>query len=119
MSGGAVVAGRNIALKLDPRMALEALILNRLGRLPRTRRPEWLRGLLVQGFVSECRMLRTVEPGVSRWGEGDDVNNRFASGSLADCRSQRPVPDTRNHTPPANESVRGRKPLAALRKVIG
>mgnify|MGYP007022268041 CR=1 FL=1 len=52
---------KRIALQLDPRVAFEALILNRLERIPETRRQEWLRGLLVQGFRQECQSLRVVQ----------------------------------------------------------
>lgn len=39
-----------ITLVLDRRVSLEALLLNRLLRLPATRHQEWLRGLLLLGF---------------------------------------------------------------------
>ena len=47
-----------IVLHLNRRMALEAIILNRLEMIPRPRQQEWLRGLLVQGFRDECLVLR-------------------------------------------------------------
>lgn len=47
-----------IVLHLNTRMALEAIILNRLENIPQTRQQEWLRGLLVQGFRDECEVLR-------------------------------------------------------------
>ena len=50
-----------LTLHLDPRVAFEALILNRLERIPKSRRQEWLRGLLVQGFRQECQSLRVVQ----------------------------------------------------------
>ena len=52
-----------IAIQLDSRAALEAIILNRLQRLPANRRQEWLRGLLVQGFHQECQALRRLSDG--------------------------------------------------------
>ena len=55
-----------IALQLDLRIALEAIILNRLERIPAARRQEWLRGLLVQGFRSECQTLRGTTDDVKR-----------------------------------------------------
>ncbi len=42
-----------ITLVLDRRVSLEALLLNRLLRLPATRHQEWLRGLLLLGFRRE------------------------------------------------------------------
>ena len=50
-----------LTLQLDPCVAFEALILNRLERIPKGRRQEWLRGLLVQGFRQECQSLRMVQ----------------------------------------------------------
>ena len=49
-----------IALRLDMTIAFEALILNRLVQLSASRREEWLRGLLVRGFQSECLALRQL-----------------------------------------------------------
>ncbi len=49
------------SLTLDPRMPFDALIVNRLERLPDARQHEWLHGLLVQGFLYECRQLRELE----------------------------------------------------------
>ncbi|MEQ9561466.1 MAG: hypothetical protein RLN69_03020 [Woeseiaceae bacterium] len=54
--------GKRLALKLDTEIVFEALILNRLIRLPAARREEWLRGLLVRGFQDECRAIREVQP---------------------------------------------------------
>ncbi len=105
----------SIALKLDSRMAFEALILNRLGQLPKTRQPEWLRGLLVLGFVSECKTLRDVEPGVGRSAMGHRVVHQFRY----DPAARQPGSDSRHRASADHESIRGRKPLAALRKVIG
>jgi len=51
-------SGERVVLQLDTRIALEAIILNRLERIPKARRQEWLRGLLVQGFRQECQALR-------------------------------------------------------------
>ncbi len=53
--------GQRLYLQLDPRMAFEALILQRLARIPTGRRQEWLRGLLVQGFLDECRLRREAD----------------------------------------------------------
>ena len=47
-----------IVLQLDPRVALEAIILNRLERTPTGRRHEWLRSLLLVGFRIECQVLQ-------------------------------------------------------------
>ncbi len=108
--------GQRIVLQLDSRIALEAIILNRLERIPPTRRQEWLRGLLVQGFRSECQALR---------GASDDTTRRPTTGlktqkagemQKAVCLRE-PEPAVVKVTPsPVDTAV---KPFAALGKVIG
>jgi hypothetical protein len=108
--------GYRIAIQLDPRIALETIILNRLERIPANRRQEWLRGLLVQGFRSECQALR---------GTPDDEERRPTTAYahwMADKAKQ-----SVSHTEPESAVVRAKpsqanpakKPFAALSKVIG
>ena len=59
-------SGERVVLQLDTRIALEAIILNRLQRMPVNRRQEWLRGLLVQGFRQECQVLRGMTDGTKQ-----------------------------------------------------
>ena len=103
-------------MQLDLRIALEAIILDRLERIPKTRRQEWLRGLLVQGFRSECQALR---------GASDDAIRRpptgLKSGTAGDLRKPvcrtKPEPAVVTVTPaPVDTAV---KPFAALGNVIG
>lgn len=103
-------------MQLDLRIALEAIILDRLERIPKTRRQEWLRGLLVQGFRSECQALR---------GASDDTTRRPTKGlkSRKPGEMQKPFCLTEQEsavvtvTPsPVDTTV---KPFAALGKVMG
>jgi hypothetical protein len=112
-----------LCLQLDPRMAFEALILQRLPVHPDRSAPEWLRGLLVQGFLAECRQRREAD------GEACDrpgAATRRPGNAFAGWLTERtPTP----HAPPAekpNPSDPQRpavapkaKPFAHLRKVIG
>ena len=108
--------GRRLVVQLDPRIALEAIILNRWERIPTTRRQEWLRGLLVQGFRSECQTLR---------GAPDDVKRRPTMAFKN--RMTGVLPKTVSLPEQAPVVVKGRpaqanaasKPFAALGKVIG
>ncbi|MCG8023964.1 MAG: hypothetical protein JAZ02_08265 [Candidatus Thiodiazotropha endolucinida] len=107
--------GQRILLQLDPRIALEAIILNQLERIPQVRRQEWLRGLLVQGFRAECQVLRE-QPKVS----GPSRTHAFSSwlvretpGSVAQTEKPREAPKAIDK--PSDAS----KPFAALDKVIG
>lgn len=120
--------GKRINLQLDPRVAFEALILNRLERIPETRRQEWLRGLLVQGFRQECQSLRVVQDEVDlqpmRPPQGQCVSTRQPRTAFAAWLAQ-PVapPAMATETTPvaveANTAAGQGKPFAGLRKVIG
>ena len=116
---------QRIALKLDVGMAFEALILNRLVRLPNTRRQEWLRGLLVQGFQSECGALRKLQrDGQAGANAPPQKQNGSAHRSLPMVTHQAPIP--RQKTTPQAERAGtdtqksgNRVSFAALRNVIG
>lgn len=49
------VKARRVGVPLDPDLLVEALILERLTRLPKRRHPDWLRTLLVAGYLAERR----------------------------------------------------------------
>ena len=120
--------GKRIVLQLDTRVALEALILNRLERIPEGRRQEWLRGLLVQGFRYECQSLRIaqdeLDPRQMERPQEQGVSTRKPRSEFAAWLAE-PVsqPDTTTRTIPEaiEENISGRqaKPFAGLRKVIG
>jgi len=106
--------GHRLVLQLDPRIALEAIILNRWERIPTTRRQEWLRGLLVQGFRSECQALRGVS---------DDAKDRptMAFKNRMAGESQKPVrlPEPELGVVKPSQAKQASKPFAALGNVIG
>lgn len=122
MSRASPSIGRRLVLKLDASMAFEAFILNRLLRLPPSRHQEWLRGLLVQGFKSECHSLRTLQHGLEMCeGVPPSVKDRIAWET---ARSSDPARE-RTTSPPAESVVlnpraeRKDVSFAALRNVIG
>ena len=107
--------GQRIILQLDPRIALESIILNRLERTPTARRQEWLRSLLVQGFRLECLTLR----GVPEEEEQRPVmvfTHQLAGGSPSPAVSK--VEPLVVPIEPAKTKAAA-KPFAALGKVIG
>jgi len=121
-------SGTRIVLQLDPRVTFEALVLNRLERIPETRRQEWLRGLLVQGFRQECQGLKLAQEGAeprtpwSAEGQGDSTGQRpsaFAAW-LVDAATplQRRV-EVVSNAGEQSAPVDRAKPFAGLRKVIG
>jgi|GEM_PF-829866 len=109
--------GHRVVLQLDPRIALEAIILNQLERIPATRRQEWLRGLLVQGFCSECMVLRcAVEKGEPRSTTAfTQWLAREASGMIA-VKEEPLTTQARARGP---RVTTGGKPFAALSQVMG
>jgi len=107
--------GQRVALQLDPRIVLEAIILNRLERTPTTRRQEWLRSLLVQGFRLECLVLK----GASEKQEQPPAmtfKHKLAGDSknLAALNVKPPVTQIAT-----SETKVADKPFASLGKVIG
>ena len=86
-------------------MALEAIILNRLDCIPKARRQEWLRGLLVQGFSAECLVLRGVP----------EKRERVSTIAFTQWLAGK-TPSPQPRSPHIN--VDG-KPFATLGKVIG
>lgn len=115
---------QRITLQLDVAFAFEALILNRLRRLPKSRCEEWLRGLLVQGFQRECRAIRKLQR-AGRTGRNATRRQNIATHpyvSAAEHQSPMPQakadPGTRSAAIKAQHST-STVSFAALRKVIG
>ena len=105
--------GARVAFQLDTRIALEAIILNRLQRIPESRRQEWLRGLLVQGFRQECQALRGTTDE-----RREPVAMAFASKPEDAMKTSSVNPVVAPIAPPPAGSGAD-KPFAALGKVIG
>ena len=103
-------------LQLDERIALEAIILNRRERIPATRRQEWLRGLLVQGFRSECQALRG-KPDIVNRSPTMAFKNRMVGESQKSGSHPEPEPTVVKVKP--SQASSASKPFAALGKVIG
>ncbi len=105
--------GHRVTIQLDRRVALESILLNRLGQMPVKRRQEWLRGLLVQGFRNECQVLKglsvvSVPPPVNAFTRDPVESKGLATADDGPSVSRQP--------PKVNHAD---KPFAALCKVIG
>ena len=116
--------GQRLCLQLDLRMAFEALILQRLQRIPTGRRQEWLRGLLVQGFLDECRLRREAGGEVCAPPRAATPRQGTAFAGWLTERSPTPqpppAPNADRCDPPRPAAVdTNDKPFAHLRKVIG
>ncbi len=116
--------GQRLCLQLDPRMAFEALILWRLQRVPKGRRQEWLRGLLVQGFLDECRLRRKAdgEASAPQRAATPRQGTAFAGWLTESSPAKQPPPavivDRCDPPRPAAVDTKN-KPFAHLCKVIG
>ena len=127
MSAPEMTELRRISFSLDAGLVLERLILNRLSGLRRKRGHDWLRSLLVQGFLAEGQWLRInsrrsgegAAPQASglpttafaSWLEGSDRLPRRAPSQTA--------PSMPDDTGRAEEAASRQKPFASLRNVIG
>lgn len=117
-------------MPLDPGMVVESLILKRLDTLPKRRHPDWIRALLVQGFLAESRVVRQLGASASqsatgerrakpsaRWGfDFSDWGQRSTNATRV--VSATPAVPTRE-APHCVESGGSDKPFAQLRKVVG
>jgi hypothetical protein len=103
-------------LHLDPRIALEAIILNRHERIPQARRQEWLRGLLLQGFRVECQALRATSSDATA-GLATRTNSFNSGIKRAPVCTADLEPAVVKMTPSLVATTE--KPFAALGKVIG
>ena len=134
MPASTISAPQRFSLTLDPGLVLERLILARLSELTRKRAQDWLRALLVQGFLVEGQWLQSERRGgrngaapiesaipatpFAGWlGRADGPPLRTA---VPETESVRPtvtaVESTKaSRVKPATQS----KPFAHLRKVIG
>ena len=112
-------------------MLLEGLLLERLAGLPKHRRQDWLRSLLVSGFLQEGRVLREMRsvtggPAAPAT-EGDRPcgvpGSAFASWLGRPARLSRgpqaAPPDEAPIAAKPDPAPGGDKPFAHLRKVIG
>lgn len=125
MKANASSVGQLIELRLDLAFAFEALILKRLRRLPGCRREEWLRGLLVKGFQSECGSLRHLQRD-ARASSQAPSNQQLATmpAPISIVQHQASASGRRFSRPAAKASraaqhTNNAAPLAALRQVIG
>lgn len=120
-------ARRRVCVPLDPEMLIEALVLARLEALPKRRRADWVRGLLVQGFLTESRVIRVLQTGAPA--DGDESGRLPATrtaGFTFGERLTRPgwtEPAARagagDERPLAPKTDQPDKPFAHLRKVVG
>ena len=125
MSAAEMTEPQRISLTLDPGLVLERLILKRLSGFNRKRGRDWLRSLLVQGFLAEGQWIRTESTGS---GEGAAPQasgvpaTAFAGWLERSPRPPRPVSVKTSALPPAqigSATASSGKPFAHLRKVIG
>jgi len=117
---------KRLNLTLDPGLVLERLILQRFSGLKRKRGQDWLRSLLVQGFLAEGRWVSRDIPGnradlVPR--ETTVPTTPYANWLERAHPVNRPnaemVPTAATAATPTPSASPDAKPFAHLRRVIG
>ena len=100
-----------LSLVLDFRVALEAVLIQRLKQQPKSRQQEWLRRLLVLGFREECSSLQQAAGTTTRTAVSP-ITRELTHDGTADV-----VVDTA----PSVTTIKPEheKPLAMLQKVLG
>ena len=114
---------QRITMSLDSGLVIEALILRRLDGLRGRRRQDWLRSLLGQGFLLECRWLRKDALLSARSGPSVGMPSSFArwlarvpSKKVEGARVETITPI---RTLPKRDTGTHSKPFAHLRAVVG
>ena len=127
---GTELEGRRITVRLDPGLLVEDLILKRLNTVPKRRHPDWIRTLLVQGFLAESRVVRQLKGPAAehpiakcRVPPSPMSGFTFGDGFAQSVSPQRVVianRDVSNQAPPSPVAAGGAgKPFAHLRRVVG
>lgn len=126
MSVPELVEPKRLSLTLDPGLVIERLILQRLSGLKRKRGQDWLRSLLMQGFLTEGRWLRSDLQGNRRnvVPRETTVPATPFAGWLGQAQpAEQPdaeaVPAAASAAVPSPVPQTDAKPFAHLRKVIG
>jgi len=124
---------QQLVISLDTRIPLEAMVLQRLRRLPNSRQNEWLRQLLLVGFRSECQAIRSEQAlqahaiSMSQPCTSTGINGSLGAGSVQARTTETMIDHTvRSPGSPHNSERAGlapqkdmRKPFTHLRRVIG
>jgi hypothetical protein len=111
-----------IGVNLDAGIAVEALLLEKLAKLPEARREEWLRCLLLKGFQKECHELQKLSCRAPR--SSVAISPRAAdelrsTDFRATAASTPEAPTTSPRASDAPQSPVTIVSLTALRKMIG
>ncbi|MCB1698777.1 MAG: hypothetical protein KDI34_21345 [Halioglobus sp.] len=107
---------QQLVISLDTRIPLEAMILQRLYRLPQNRQNEWLRQLLLVGFRSECQVIRSEQalPACAIPMSQPPTTETMVDHAVRSSGSSHNT--ERSGLAPQNNT---RKPFTHLRRVIG
>jgi hypothetical protein len=124
---------QQLVISLDTRIPLEAMVLQRLRRLPNSRQNEWLRQLLLVGFRSECQAIRSEQAlpahaiSMSQPCTSTGINGSLGAGPVQPRTTETMVDHTVRSPGSSHNSERAglapqkdtRKPFTHLRRVIG
>ena len=122
--------GQRVIVRLDPGILVEALILQRLNTVPKSRHQDWIRSLLVQGFLSESRVFRQLNGTESKIPvaqhreqqsprSGFDFNDWIGPSASPKPAVKATSDILKEHPATAVKRGTSDKPFAHLRKVVG
>lgn len=120
---------QQLRIALDTRIPLEAMVLQRLHRLPKGRQNEWLRQLLLVGFRSECQIIKseqtlpTSATPMRQLGVGSARHVSHGTGYASQQPTEAPAntsmcPHSNERSGPIAKNS-ANKPFTHLRRVIG
>ena len=123
-------AGQRVSVQLDPGMLVEDLILQRFQSLPKCRQPEWIRSLLVQGFLAESRLIRQLKVAASQTRavldrmpqsprSGFDFRDWTRRSAKLKPVASLTAETSKEDPPHCVQQINSTKPFAHLRKVVG
>lgn len=120
---------QQISVSLDTRIPLEAMVLQRLRRLPKDRQNDWLRQLVLTAFQSECHTIKSEQrqPAFANSMRTSNATREMYSGHSAPIAKQQRAEavagslNRRTGTELSNPYTvdKPEKPFTQLRRVIG
>ncbi len=120
---------QQISVSLDTRIPLEAMVLQRLHRLPKDRQNDWLRQLVLTAFQSECHAIKSEQrqPDFSNSMGKSNATSYMYSGHNAPIPKQQRTEAVAGSQNFGNKTDlpnifpvnKAQKPFTHLRRVIG
>jgi hypothetical protein len=109
----------HLTLHLDTRIPLEAMVLQRMKRLPLAKQDEWLRQLLLEGFRSECQVMKSSSRPVYGMSTQQIVIAPETKQQPVVASAERKAPHVAASAGFSNPNTTETKPFTHLRHILG